>query len=110
MFPGIAIYSLCLTLSLQLTLTLSQRLPTLLDGETYRCHFAGGGSTFMVDAVGSGTSYSCNITGRLPSLQGLSTVYDVSFISSLAQIPFSTSVEALTVYQCGETSRYSKIE
>ena len=94
----------------QFTLTLSQRLPSLLDGEAYLCHFASSGLTFTVDAVGSGTTYSCNITGRLPSLQELSTVFDVSFISSLVQIPFSTSASALTVYQCGVTTRYFKSE
>ena len=52
---------------MQLTLALSQPLPPLLVNETYLCHFASGdGVIFMVDAVGSGTTYSCNITGEIP--------------------------------------------
>ena len=58
----------------QLTLTLSQSLPPLLVGETYLCHFASGGVTFTVDAMGSGTTYICNVTGRIPpQFEGLST-------------------------------------
>ena len=52
---------------MQLTLTLSRPLPPLLVNETYLCHFASDGVIFMVDAVGSGTAYSCNITGEIPS-------------------------------------------
>ena len=56
----------------QLTLTLSQSLPPLLVGETYLCHFASGGVTFTVAAMGSGTVYTCNVTERIPSeLEGL---------------------------------------
>ena len=59
---------------MQLTLTLSQSLPTLLDGESYLCHFVSNGVNFTVDAVGSETKYTCNITGRIPiQFQGLST-------------------------------------
>ena len=57
----------------QLTLTLSQPLPPLLVNETYLCHFASDGVTFMVKAVGSGTSYTCNVIGEVPSeVEGLS--------------------------------------
>ena len=60
-------------LFLQLTLTLSQPLPPLLVNETYLCHFTSDGVTFMVDAVGSGTSYTCNVIGEVPSeVEGLS--------------------------------------
>ena len=48
---------------MQLTLTLSQPLPPLLMNETYLCHFARGGVTFTVEAMGSGTAYTCNVTG-----------------------------------------------
>ena len=34
------------------------------------------------------------------------TVIDVSLASSLLEIPFSTNVGGLTVYQCGATPRY----
>ena len=92
---------------MQLTLSLTQSLPSLFDGEAYLCHFSSNGVSFTVDAVGSGTSYTCNITGRLPpQVRELSTAFNVSFISSLIQIPFSTSISALTVYQCGATTRY----
>ena len=57
----------------QLTLTLSQPLPALLENETYLCHFVSDGVTFMVDAVGSETTYTCNVTGEIPSeVEGLS--------------------------------------
>ena len=60
--------------TLQLTLTLTQSLPSLLDGESYLCHFDSNGVSFTVDAVGSGTNYTCNITGRIPvQFQGPST-------------------------------------
>jgi hypothetical protein len=58
----------------QLTLTLSQPLPPLLVNETYLCHFSSDGVTFMVDAVGSETNYTCNVTGEAPSeVEGLSS-------------------------------------
>ena len=96
--------SYMIILSPQLTLSLTQSLPPLLDGETYLCHFSSNEVSFTVDAVGSGTSYTC---GRLPpQVQELSTEFNISFISSLIQIPFSTSISALTVYQCGATARY----
>ena len=49
---------------MQITLTLSKSLPTLLDNEIYLCHFANNELSFTVDAVGSGMTYTCNITGR----------------------------------------------
>ena len=71
-------------LSTQLTLTLSQPLPPLLMNEngTYLCHFASNGVTFMVDAVGSGATYTCNVTGEIPSeVEGLSKgEYHCSFM------------------------------
>ena len=51
----------------QLTLTLSQPLPPLLVNETYLCHFTSGTVQFTVEAMGSGTIYTCNITGVIPS-------------------------------------------
>ena len=58
----------------QLTVTLSQPLPPLVVNETYLCHFTSGGVPFTVEAVGSGTTYSCNITGEIPlEFDGLST-------------------------------------
>jgi hypothetical protein len=51
---------------MQLTFTLSQSLPPLLDSETYLCHFAGGEVMFTIEAIGSGTTYTCNITGVIP--------------------------------------------
>jgi hypothetical protein len=51
----------------QLTLTVSQPLPSLLENETYLCHFISGGVPFTVEAMGSGTTYTCNITGVIPS-------------------------------------------
>ena len=54
-------------------LTLSQSLPPLLGGETYLCHFASGGVTFSMEAIGFGRTYSCNITGPgviQPELEG----------------------------------------
>ena len=60
--------------NMQLTLTLSQDLPMLLDNETYLCHFATGGNYFTVEAAGSGTTYACNITDSIPLwVQGLAT-------------------------------------
>ena len=57
----------------QLTLTISQPLPPLLISETYLCHFASGGVTFTVEAIGSGTNYTCNVIGETPSeFEGLS--------------------------------------
>ena len=51
---------------------LSRELPVLLDGETYLCHFASNGTTFVVEAVGSGTTYTCNITSNIPmAYQGI---------------------------------------
>ena len=69
-------YKLSFFPTLQLTLTLTQSLPSLLDGESYFCHFYSNGVSFTVDAVGSGTVYTCNITGpgRIPAqFQGPST-------------------------------------
>ena len=46
----------------------------LLDNETYLCHFASGENYFTVEAVGSGTTYACNITDSIPLwVQGLAT-------------------------------------
>ena len=51
----------------QLTLTLSQPLPPLLVNETYLCHFASDGVPFIVEAVGAGITYTCIVTGVIPS-------------------------------------------
>lgn len=59
---------------MQITLTLSQSLPTPLAGETYLCFFDSNGVGFTVETVGSGTTYICNITGTIPeALHGLRT-------------------------------------
>ena len=52
---------------MQLTLTLTQSLPTLSVGETFLCILTTAeGASHTVEAVGYGTVYTCNITGRLP--------------------------------------------
>ena len=61
-------------LCIQLTLTLSRSLPSLLTGEIYLCHFASGGVTFTVNAVGERMMYTCNVTDMIPpEYSGLST-------------------------------------
>ena len=112
----------------QITLTVSHSLPMLQENETYFCHFAEDEETFMVPAVGSGATYTCNITGSLPAEYGglatglwtskllsinllnlslsLFSVLNVSFVSSLRGIPFSTNVGGFTIYICSATSRY----
>ena len=50
---------------LQLTLMLTQSLPNPLVGETFLCLLTSDGASFMVEAVGSGTVYTCNVTGRI---------------------------------------------
>ena len=45
---------------------LTQSLPNPLVGETFLCLLiTSDGASFMVEAVGSGTVYTCNVTGRL---------------------------------------------
>jgi hypothetical protein len=69
LFDSVIYYDLSVT---QLTIVLSQPLPPLLVNETYLCHFDSDGVTFMVDAIGSGTTYTCNVTGEVPSeVEGL---------------------------------------
>ena len=84
----------------------------------------------MVDAVGSGTSYTCNVTGEVPSeVEGLSkgeychffyistdspsniisAAVDVSLASSLLGIPFSTNPGALTIFQCSSAKKLVKL-
>ena len=58
----------------QITLTVYQSLPMLQENEMYSCHFAGNEATFMVEAVGSGATYICNITSSIPTqYEGLAT-------------------------------------
>ena len=44
---------------------LTQSLPNPLVGETFLCLLTSDGASFMVEAVGSGTVYTCNVTGRI---------------------------------------------
>ena len=61
---------------MQITLLLSRNLPILLEDETYLCHLASnGGRIFAVEAIGSQTTYTYNITGRIPLYQQLITGY-----------------------------------
>ena len=103
----------------------------LLDNEMYLCHLTSNELDFSTVAVGSGTSYVCNITDSIMFTQSQlelitgwlcalwrwtsihllpCAVFDVSFVSSLQGITFSTEVRALTVYQCNATRRYIMCE
>ena len=94
--PQIVMYKSCVYLmplltqfsDLQITLTLSHNLPMPLENESYLCHFAANELTLMVEAVGSETIYTCNITDSIPSeFEGLSTGQYDNLI-----VPFNTRV------------------
>ena len=58
----------------QITITVSQELPMLQEDDMYSCHFAGNEEPFTVPANGSGSTYMCDITGRIPTeYEGLAT-------------------------------------
>ena len=44
---------------------LTNSLPEPLADESYLCQFTSDGASFSIEAVGSGTVYTCNITERI---------------------------------------------
>ena len=84
----------------------------------------------MVPAIelGAGTQYQCNITGRISDLSSIAhgmsehtqrlkkclislcyAVTDFSFISVELGMPFATSSNAITVYNCSAAVRYNVV-
>lgn len=58
----------------QVMLTFSQTLPLLLNNETYLCYFATDGFSFIVEATGSGLTYTCNITDNIILPEGIANI------------------------------------
>ena len=44
---------------------LTNSLPDPLADESFLCQFTSDGASFTVEAVGSGTVYTCNVTARI---------------------------------------------
>ena len=115
----------------QLNVTVSP-VPGLPEGLTYNCSFSGSGAGFplVVPAIEleAGTQYQCNITGRISDLSSIAhgmsehtqrlikcsislyhAVTDFSFISVELGMPFATSSNALTIYNCSAAIRYDVV-
>ena len=110
---------------LQLNVTATPDLPSNL---TYNCSFSGSGDMFplVVPAVEvvAGSMYQCNITAAITDLNSVKeglllfffclfcdfdpyiTVTDFSFVSVEVGVSFAVSENALTIYDCPETTRY----
>ena len=120
-----------LTFILQLNVTVSP-VPGLPEGLTYNCSFSGSGAGFplVVPAIEleAGTQYQCNITGSISDLSSIAhgmsehtqrlikcsislyhAVTDFSFISVELGMPFATSSNALTIYNCSAAIRYDVV-
>jgi hypothetical protein len=71
---------------------------------TYNCSFSAPGEKFplVVPAVEfvAGTQYQCNITNVATSLDSVKQVTHFSFVSVEVGVPFATSQNALTIYNC----------
>ena len=116
---------------LQLNVTVTP-VPGLPEGLTYNCSFSGSGAGFplVVPAIEleAGTQYQCNITGRISDLSSIAhgmsehtqrlikcsislyhAVTDFSFISVELGVPFATSSNALTIYNCSAAIRYDVV-
>ena len=114
---------------LQLNVTVSP-VPGLPEGLTYNCSFSGSGAGFplVVPAIEleTGTQYQCNVTGSISDLSSIAhgmsehtqrlikcsislyhAVTDFSFINVELGMPFATSSNALTIYNCSAAIRCS---
>ena len=94
----------------QLTVTLTSGLPSLLAGETFSCHMADNEGRFppiIVPAVEvtPGTVFSCNITGMVPDYAGVTATINLGFQSSLFNVSFDITNQALTIYRCSAGER-----
>ena len=103
-------------------------LPAKLENESYRCQFedSQGRFTITVPAMEAipGSEYTCNITGqdfnfegvqageKINSFQCCTICYNLflvthfSFLSSLVDLPFGTTNNALTIHRCGVARTY----
>ena len=96
----------------QLTVTLiSPGLPDLLPGENISCHLADSRRRFppiIVQAVEvtPGTVFSCDIQGLVPDYPGVTATINLGFQSSLFNVPFDITNQALTIYRCSAGERY----
>ncbi|CAI8038569.1 Plexin-A4 [Geodia barretti] len=84
-----------------LNVTATSPLPGNL---TYNCSFSAPGEKFplVVPAIEvvAGTQYQCNITNVATSLDSVKQVTHFSFVSVEVGVPFATSQNALTIYNC----------
>ena len=113
----------------------SPGLPPLLVGESYLCHFrerGDGGIEFTTEVteVTNNVVYTCDLNGTIPAFSGVKLgklveqtlakyscsmahahmslpATDVSFISSLVEVPFGTEDNALTIYNCPTATRFT---
>ncbi len=96
----------------QLTVTLTTPgLPDLLPGENTSCHLADSQGRFppiIVPAVEvtPGTVFSCDIQGLVPDYPGVTAIINLGFQSSLFNMPFDITNQALTIYRCSAGERY----
>ena len=93
-----------------MTLT-SPGLPDLLPGENISCHLADSQERFppvIVPAVEvtPGTVFSCDIQGLVPDYPGVTAIINLGFQSSLFNVPFDITNQALTIYRCSAGERY----
>ena len=96
----------------QLTVNLtSPGLPALLPGETFSCHVADSEGRFppiIVPAVEvtQGTVYNCSIAEMVPDYAGVTATINLGFQSSLFNVPFDITNQALIIYRCSAGERY----
>ncbi|XP_064398663.1 hepatocyte growth factor receptor-like [Halichondria panicea] len=97
---------LVLDLTNKLTVTLtSPGLPNPLPGESFYCHLADSEGRFppiIVPAVEviPGTVFSCDIEGLVPDYPGVTANINLGFQSSLFNLSFDITNQALTIYNC----------
>ena len=92
-----------------MTLT-SPGLPNLLPGENISCHLADSEGRFppiIVPAVEviTGTVFICDIQGLVPDYPGVTAIINLGFQSSLFNVPFDITNQALTIYNCSAEER-----
>ncbi|XP_064399093.1 plexin-A1-like isoform X2 [Halichondria panicea] len=83
----------------------SPGLPALLPGETFSCHVADSEGRFppiIVPAVEvtQGTVYNCSIAEMVPDYAGVTATINLGFQSSLFNVPFDITNQALIIYRC----------
>ncbi len=59
--------------------------------------------------VTPGTVFSCDIQGLVPDYPGVTAIINLGFQSSLFNVPFYITNQALTIYRCSAGERYHSL-